>query len=620
MAEIAVPMVGLGLLYIVQKQKDKENEGHETPGPLTGSRVEGFRNVGAHKKLQGYNTKTNYEVDIGKPKSFDESNKIVQNFPVESNKHVMDTVKSYPNPNCSTDKYFVQNEMQQNSGSVSKVEQMQNFQCDSLTGNKIEAKDFKHNNMVPFFGSKIRGRTYDYNADTTLDNMQGAGSQHIRKTEQAPLFKPQDSVQHAHGTPNNSDFYQSRMNPSMKVSNVKPWEEERVAPGLGKGFNTQGSGGFNSGMQAREAWEPKTVDELRTVNNPKLSFGGVTLGGKRPVQNSGVHGKVEKNRPDTFFVNCPERYLTTTGLEKAQTAQATQVFRPVSRVETTREHFGNNTSTNNKAMYPKGKYQAPHKVQCDGPPVINPYASNQGQASEKDYGKKSINLLPNSRSLTGEQNKFGGANGAVKALIAPLLDALRPSRRENAVGNIRESGNVQSHVPQSTVFNPYDRPKVTNKETTIDAKNNMFVQNQNNGGYENARYQPIENQRDSTNYQSMGNVGGGVGTSNATDYTSAYNARVSSGREEVSVNRPNRGGTQIFNQKTNISMAKLDTDRKNNRMFVPQNVMAANTTKEMYGSMRKVQSYNEPNESRIDSSLLKAFKENPYTQSLQSWA
>ena len=179
----------------------------------------------------------------------------------------MDTVKSYQ-PNCATDKYFVQNEMQQNSGSVSKVEQMQNFQCDSLTGNKIEAKDFKHNNMVPFFGSKIRGRTYDYNADTTLDNMQGAGSQHIRKTEQAPLFKPQDSVQHAHGAPNNSDFYQSRMNPSMKVANVKPWEEERVAPGLGKGFNTQGSGGFNSGMQAREAWEPKTVDELRTVNNP----------------------------------------------------------------------------------------------------------------------------------------------------------------------------------------------------------------------------------------------------------------------------------------------------------------------------------------------------------------
>ena len=148
----------------------------------------------------------------------------------------------------------------------------------------------------------------------------------------------------------------------------------------------------------------------------------------------------------------------------------------------------------------------------------------------------------------------------------------------------------------------------------------MFVQNQNNGGYENASYQPIQNQRDSTNYQSMGNVGGGVGTSNATDYTSAYNARVSSGREEVSVNRPNRGGTQIFNQETNISMAKLDTDRDNNRMFVPQNVMAANTTKEMYGSMRKVQTYNEPNQNRIDSSLLKAFKENPYTQSLQSWA
>ena len=34
--------------------------------------------------------------------------------------------------------------------------------------------------------------------------------------------------------------------------------------------------------------------------------------------------------------------------------------------------------------------------------------------------------------------------------------------------------------------------------------------------------------------------------------------------------------------------------------------------------MRKVQTYNEPNQNRIDSSLLKAFKENPYTQSLQA--
>ena len=181
----------------------------------------------------------------------------------------------------------------QNPG-VSKASQLQNFKCQSLTGNEVDSKDFKHNNMVPFFGSKVRGKTFDYDNEIRLDNMQGAGSQHIKKTEQAPLFKPQESMQFAHGAPNNSEFYQSRVNPSLKVANVKPWEEVKVAPGLGKGFGTEGSGGFNSGMECRDAWAPKTVDDLRTTNNPKLSFGGVTLAGKRPVQNMGTLGKWKK--------------------------------------------------------------------------------------------------------------------------------------------------------------------------------------------------------------------------------------------------------------------------------------------------------------------------------------
>ena len=195
-------------------------------------------------------------------------------------------------------------------------------------------------------------------------------------------------MQHAHGAPNNSDFFQSRVNPSLKVANVKPWEEVKVAPGLGKGFGTEGSGGFNSGMECRDQWEPKTVDQLRTANNPKLSFKGVTLGGKRPVQNMGKMGKFEKNRPDTFYINTPERYFTTTGAEKGQTAQATQVFKPVNRINTTREHFGNGSKAGSSgATYATGKYEDSRKITYDGPPVMNPYANNQGVPTKKIMAK-----------------------------------------------------------------------------------------------------------------------------------------------------------------------------------------------------------------------------------------
>ena len=48
--------------------------------------------------------------------------------------------------------------------------------------------------------------------------------------------------------------------------------------------------------------------------------------------------------------------------------------------------------------------------------------------------------------------------------------------------------------------------------------------------------------------------------SNETSYDAAYNARVSDSREELSVNRPNQGGMQIFNQQMNVNMSKSEND------------------------------------------------------------
>ena len=84
-----------------------------------------------------------------------------------------------------------------------------------------------------------------------------------------------------------SDFMQSRVNPAMKMSNVKPFVSENVGPGLNRGYTTLGSGGYNSGMESRDRWIAKSVDELRVKTNPKVTYGGVVLGAKRAVQIEG---------------------------------------------------------------------------------------------------------------------------------------------------------------------------------------------------------------------------------------------------------------------------------------------------------------------------------------------
>ena len=47
---------------------------------------------------------------------------------------------------------------------------------------------------------------------------------------------------------------------------------------------------------------PKTTDQLRTANNPKLSYKGVVVPGKG-IDKPSKMGKMNKNNPDRYFIN-----------------------------------------------------------------------------------------------------------------------------------------------------------------------------------------------------------------------------------------------------------------------------------------------------------------------------
>ena len=65
----------------------------------------------------------------------------------------------------------------------------------SLTGNKITKQELKHNNMVPYFGSKMRTVSTGPNSNEgLLDSYTGGGSQNVSKKEVSPLFKPDENV------------------------------------------------------------------------------------------------------------------------------------------------------------------------------------------------------------------------------------------------------------------------------------------------------------------------------------------------------------------------------------------------------------------------------------------
>lgn len=577
MAEIAIPLIILGGLYLVSNNETDEKK-------------EGYRNL----------SKINHPNIIELHKNIDINNE-TGNENNDINKHT--------NPNQHTDKYFT---------NVPTQEKVSRFV--SLTGDYLDDVNFKHNNMVPFFGAKIKGSNPDRN-ESNLDYKQGTGSQHITKQEQAPMFAPQENLHFANGMPNMSEFYLSRQNPSQKISNTKPWEEERVGPGLNMGYTSEPSkAGYNAGSESRDKWLPRNVDELRVDTNPKMAFKlngheGPAISFNKEINNLQTHGRIEKNRPDTDYLLGKDRWFTSTGIEKKQTARGLEVLRDVNRIDTTQEYYGN-TSKQTSASYVDGEYAPSLKQNLPAPNTYAPSASNKYMPSTGDYGNGSFNALPNNRSTVEQENNFGNISSTVKAFMSPILDVLRPSKKENVIGNLRPSGNAHSIISKQHIYNPNDVVKTTIREQTenlID-NNHLNVQNQSSDAYTVTEHQTTEQQRDTTAINYIGNAGPSNNKAPKT-YNAEYNQRNNNNKPVIG--RINQGNSNNFNSYQNININKNDNDLCNNRTFAPSARINNIPSVDTFGSMRTSQTYsNKIDTDRINSDLLNAFKANPYTHSL----
>jgi hypothetical protein len=204
--------------------------------------------------------------------------------------------------------------------------------------------------------------------------------------------------------------------------------------------------------------------------------------------------------------------------------------------------------------------------------------------------------------------------------MAPILDMLRPTRKEYVVGNCRIYGDAGSTVPKPSVYNPADRTPTTIRETTEGkiGMNHLNIEGQRDGAYNVSKQTPITNERDTTNVEYTGNAV--ASNTGAATYNAAYNQR--NNVNKTYKNRPNQGGMAILNNEENVHIDKKDHDRDNNRMWVPSGGVSASAipTVETHGKMNMPQYYNNSQGcDRIQPELLNAFKQNPYTQSLNSY-
>jgi hypothetical protein len=600
--EVLIPIVALGGLALSMKDApQQENSSSSQPKNKASRNLE--------KAKEGYANMT--------PLS-------TSDYPAQKTKNRAaegTNYSPYNNPNDATAKYFDQNNYYQNEIRGKKVGNTIN-QVHSLTGSYVDDSNFSHNNMTPFYGSKTTQQTLDgTRSDSMLDNMSGGGSQYIKKQERAPLFKPQDNVQLAHGQPNMNDFFQSRANPSLKFNNMKPFESEMVAPGLDAGYNTQGVGGFNAGMEARDAYMPRNVDQLRVATNPKQEYNLDNHQGPAAsiVKNIGMMGKMEQHKPDTYFEQSQDRWLKTTSEIKASTSRPTQEIHDTARMHS-EAYTGVASNSHKGTTYIKGKHTPSYRQELGTTPITNLHGPDAG--FNTSGVKNSYSQYTNNRDLNHKAGtRYGsGFTNAIGAITAPIAQMLNPTKKQEVINNMRVYGNAGSTVEREQVFNSNDVAPTTVKETTLYAPNTN-MQNQGSDAYLVSQHQSIENQRDTTTLPFTGNAGGASTKYGQTSYMANHNQNNNEKKEQTIQGRTTGGNMQLFNSDMRVNTAKRDEDRTNNRMWAPSNMPQQPMSKEIYGKMIEPRQLRQNVEiERMEPDLLNAFRKNPYTQSLQSAA
>ena len=357
------------------------------------------------------------------------------------------------------------NERTPNSGGFSGI---------SLTGDPINPNSFTHNNMVPFFGGAVRQNLDEFSTRGIFENFTGTQDNYQKKQEQSLLFQPQKNMSNVYGTGSLDGFMLDRYYVSNIRSNETPIEKVYVGPGLNQGYTNEPSGGFQQ-PDAQDYATPKTTDEIRVKTNPKISYYGRVVSGEK-INKPGKIGTVYKNKPDTFYVQEPDRYFTTTGQVIAQEQRPCIITKYTNRKTTElKTRTGSAAPTNGTVAQVRSKYKISHKVTYgnDGPRNADKTGSWSildmlGLNTPNDYGKQSIRVRDNNRVLNNKDKKEPVINfkSPIEKGVARNNQKLKYTKKVNFVKNSRENGNYQG-INKSKVYNPNDIPKATIKETNI---------------------------------------------------------------------------------------------------------------------------------------------------------
>ena len=130
-----------------------------------------------------------------------------------------------------------------------------------------------------------------------LDIHTGRSEFNFHKKESKNFFKPHKDITFVNGSPNVLDKLEDRYVKSNNRNTELPFEQIKVARGVGQSYGNKGKGGFHQ-FEINEISRPKTVDQLRSISNPKKTYSKPVQTGKSNIDKRSSISKVVRHRPE----------------------------------------------------------------------------------------------------------------------------------------------------------------------------------------------------------------------------------------------------------------------------------------------------------------------------------
>lgn len=414
-------LLGVGYLFVDDKDQNKENVYKGTP-----------KDIGNENSV--------YDVN-----NLKDSRIIEQELATELHKKALDG-----------DSTIIDSKLNMNNRNTTRGNNDSKF-VESMSGNFLSEKDFLKNDQnitfEPFFGKAPANINFEENM--SLTNHQG-GSQAFKapRTEMGQFFDLQKNLGNVFGNKFEGAMAdQERYIPGDLRQNELPFQQEMVT-------HIDQKSSVNQDVAVAYA-NRNSVDNTRTVDNPKLSYRGKVIGGKNRIDRRGEEGEVYKHLPNQDYLQTADMWLVTTGAIKGKTNRPEQVIK-----DTNRQYFNEGKigpaapvsfiQHENKSMVKKSTNQ-----QLGTDTERNVTLENKANDT---HNKESYFAYPNERDKTTGRNHVSNLKSMYNAKTMNIQDSIKPTVKETT--SKLDYFGVAGHETQApSAKDQYDRADLNpNKE------------------------------------------------------------------------------------------------------------------------------------------------------------